>query len=100
MLNDVLLRSTAIMDYLSVHGTHALEKWRKSLPPGPHDWESLGPEGQARYKEFLTVAGCLLAVSTINVSALLTAKPDAVSGLGEAIDDTLRYAQETIKSIV
>jgi hypothetical protein len=88
------------MEYVSVHGTHALEKWRVSLPPEPRDWEALGHEGQDRYKEFLTVAGCLLAVSSINVSALLTAKPDALREMDKAIDETLRYADKTIKLIV
>ncbi|MCX4760206.1 helix-turn-helix domain-containing protein [Streptomyces sp. NBC_01275] len=97
---EVLHRATDIMEYVSVHGTHALEKWRVSLPPEPRDWESLGHEGQERYKEFLTVAGCLLAVSSINVSALLTAKPDALREMDKAIDETLRYADNTIKSIV
>ncbi|MBT2492860.1 helix-turn-helix transcriptional regulator [Streptomyces sp. ISL-96] len=97
---DVLLRATAIMEYVGVHGTHALEKWRVSLPPEPRHWKSLGHEGQERYKEFLTVAGCLLAVSSINVSALLTAKPDALREMDKAIDETLRYADKTIKSIV
>ncbi|MFD3651394.1 helix-turn-helix domain-containing protein [Streptomyces cyaneofuscatus] len=97
---DVLDRAPAIMEYVSVHGTHALEKWRVSLPPEPRDWESLGHEGQERYKEFLTVAGCLLAVSSINVSALLTAEPDALPEMDKAIDETLRYADKTIKSLV
>lgn len=97
---DVLDRATDIMKYVSVHGTHALEKWRVSLPPEPRGWESLGHEGQERYTEFLTVAGCLLAVSSINVSALLTATPDALREMDKAIDETLRYAYKTIKSIV
>ncbi|MGW2777390.1 helix-turn-helix domain-containing protein [Streptomyces olivaceoviridis] len=99
-MTDVLHRATAIMEYVSVHGTHALEKWRVSLPPEPRDWTSLGREGQERYKEFLTVAGCLVAVSSINVSALLTAEPDALREMDKAIDETLRYADKTIKSIV
>ncbi|ALO99519.1 hypothetical protein SHL15_8577 [Streptomyces hygroscopicus subsp. limoneus] len=99
-MTDVLHRATAIMEYVSVHGTHALEKWRVGLPPEPRDWTSLGHEGQERYKEFLTVAGCLVAVSSINVSALLTAKPDALREMDKAIDETLRYADKTIKSIV
>ncbi|MFJ8746023.1 helix-turn-helix domain-containing protein [Embleya sp. NPDC127516] len=97
---DVLLRATATMKYVSVHGIHALEKWGASLPPKPRDWESLGHEGQKRYKEFLTVAGCLLAVSSINVSALLTAQPDSLREMDKAVDQTLRYADKTIKSIV
>ncbi|MGW2100511.1 helix-turn-helix domain-containing protein [Streptomyces olivaceoviridis] len=99
-MTDVLHRATAIMEYVSVHGTHALEKWRVGLPPEPRDWTSLGHEGQERYKEFLTVAGCLVAVSSINVSALLTAEPDALHEMDKAIDETLRYADKTIKSIV
>ncbi|ATW51100.1 helix-turn-helix domain-containing protein [Streptomyces peucetius] len=97
---DVLSRATAIMEYVEVHGTHALEKWRVDLPPEPRDWELLRHERQERYKDFLTAAGCLLAVSSINVSALLTAKPDALREMEMAIDETLRYADRTIKSIV
>ncbi|MEU6708089.1 hypothetical protein [Streptomyces wuyuanensis] len=97
---DVLPRATAIMEYVEVHGTHALEKWRASLPPEPRDWESLGHKGQERYKEFLRVAGCILAVGFINVPALLTAEPDALHTMDKAIGETLRYADTTIKSIV
>ncbi|MGW5434125.1 helix-turn-helix domain-containing protein [Streptomyces sp. NPDC004059] len=97
---EVLDRATTIMEYVEVHGTHALEKWRANLPPEPRDWESLGHEGRERYKEFLTVAGCFLAVSIINVPALLTAKPGDLREMDKAIDETLRYADKTIKSIV
>lgn len=97
---DVLDRAAEIMEYVSIHGTHALGKWRKNLPPEPRDWEALGHDGQERYKEFLTLAGCLLAVSSINISALLTAKPDALREMEKAIDETLRYAGQTIRSII
>ncbi|MFZ3498012.1 hypothetical protein ACODT5_33130 [Streptomyces sp. 5.8] len=97
---DVLHRATATMEYVEVHGTHALEKWRASLPPEPRDWDSLGHEGRERYKEFLTLAGCFLATSIINVPALLTAQPDALREMDRTIDETLRYADKTIKSIV
>ncbi|WP_327260855.1 hypothetical protein OG444_04470 [Streptomyces sp. NBC_01232] len=97
---DVLSRATATMEYVEVHGVHALEKWRVSLPPEPRDWESLGHAGQERYKQFLTVSGCFLAASIINVPALLTAEPDALREMDRAIDETLRYADRTIKSIV
>ncbi|MFE9781822.1 hypothetical protein ACFYPA_27125 [Streptomyces sp. NPDC005775] len=97
---DALQRAAVIMEYVRVHGTHALEKWKVSLPPEPRDWESLGREGQERYKEFLTVAACLLAVSNIPVGALLSAEPDALREMDKAIDETLRYADKTIKSIV
>lgn len=100
MMVDVLSRATDIMEYVEVHGTHALEKWRASLPPEPRDWESLGHEGRERYKEFLTVGGCFLAASIINVPALLTAGPDEVREMDKAIDETLRYADKTIRSIV
>ncbi|MFF2777490.1 hypothetical protein ACFVU3_21575 [Streptomyces sp. NPDC058052] len=99
-LIDVLDRATATMDYVSVHGTHALDKWTAGLPPEPRTWESLGPDGQARYKEFLTMTGCLLAVGSINVSALLTAEPETLRAMDKAVDETLRYADRTIKSIV
>lgn len=43
---DVLSRATVIMEYVEVHGIHALEKWRASLPPESRDWESLGHGGR------------------------------------------------------
>jgi transcriptional regulator with XRE-family HTH domain len=97
---DVLDRATEIMEYVSVHGTHSLGKWRENLPPEPRDWEALGHDGQERYKEFLTLAGCLLAVSSINISALLTAMPDSLREMEKAIDETLVYADQTIRSII
>ncbi|MGW6976197.1 helix-turn-helix domain-containing protein [Streptomyces sp. NPDC054952] len=97
---DVLSRATVIMEYVEVHGTHALEKWRASLPPEPRDWGSLGHEGREQYKEFLSVSGCFLAASMINVSALLSAGPDDLREMGKAMDETLRYADKTIRSIV
>ncbi|RPF29024.1 hypothetical protein [Georgenia muralis] len=100
VMTDVLERAREIMEYVSVHGTHALDKWRTSLPAEPRRWDSLGSEGQRRYGEFLEVAGCLLAVSSINVSALLTAKRDAVEDMAKAIDETLLYADRTIRSFV
>ncbi|MGI5447268.1 helix-turn-helix domain-containing protein [Streptomyces sp. CA-243310] len=97
---DVLSRATVLMEYVEVHGTHALEKWRTSLPPEPRNWESLGHEGREQYKEFLSVSGCFLAASIINVPALLTAGPDDVREMGKAMDETLRYADRTVRSIV
>ncbi|MFD3328479.1 helix-turn-helix domain-containing protein [Streptomyces sp. NPDC058701] len=97
---DVMHRATATMEYVHLHGTHALEKWRVSLPPEPRDWESLGSEAQGRYREFLTAAGCFLAVGSINISALLTAEPDTLSKMNKVNDETLRYVEKTIKSIV
>ncbi|MHA7239566.1 helix-turn-helix domain-containing protein [Arthrobacter sp. TMS1-12-1] len=97
---DVLERAAEIMEYVSIHGTHALEKWRSNLPPEPRDWATLGHEGQERYKEFLTTAGCLLAVSSINISALLTADPEPLREMEKAIDETLGYASRTIRSLI
>ncbi|MFI8364285.1 hypothetical protein ACIGD1_29510 [Streptomyces sp. NPDC085612] len=97
---DVLDRGTAVMEYLTVHGIHALGRWKAGLPPRPRDWDALGPDERDRYGQFVTVAGCLLAVSSINVGALLSAEPAALRELNRANDDTLRYADRTIRSIV
>ena len=97
---DVLPRATAIMKYIEVHGTNALEEWKATLPPEPRGWESLGHERQKRYQEFLTVAGSFLAVAVINFPTLLTAQPDALREMEKTINETLRYADETVKSIV
>ncbi|MGW4806488.1 helix-turn-helix domain-containing protein [Kitasatospora sp. NPDC004272] len=97
---EVLGRATAVMEYIQVHGTHALERWAASLPPEPRNWESLGAHGQERYQEFLTVAGSFLAVSTINVPALLTAEPAALREMDQDIDQMLRYADRTVRAVV
>lgn len=97
---DVLERATRIMEYVSVHGTHALVKWQKNLPPEPRTWEMLENDGQLRYKQFLTVAGCLLSVSNINISVLLTAEPDPLREMEKAIDEMLTYADTTTRALV
>ena len=97
---DTLQRATDVMAYISVHGTHALNKWKDGLPTRPRHWAELGEEGKSRYQDFLTLAGCLLAVSSINVSALLTAEPDPLSEMTKAIDETLRHADRTIRTLV
>ncbi|WP_432151618.1 helix-turn-helix domain-containing protein [Streptomyces sp. bgisy029] len=97
---DVLHHSTEIIEYIGVHGTHALERWRTNLPPEPRNWETLGHEGQEQYGKFLMVAGCFVAVSSIDVGALLTAEPNTLREKHSSIDETLRFAGKSIRSLV
>ncbi|KAB2590158.1 helix-turn-helix transcriptional regulator [Streptomyces arboris] len=97
---DVLHGARKIIEYIGVHGTHALERWRTNLPPGPRNWGALGHEGQEQYRKFLTVAGCFVAVSSVDVGALLTAQPNALREKHSSIDETLRFADRNIRSLV
>jgi hypothetical protein len=97
---DTLQRAAILIEYVSVHGAHALSKWQDLLPAEPRQWDDLGEEGRTRYNEFLTVAGCLMAISSINVGALLTATPDELPEMVKAIDGTLRYADRTVRRLV
>lgn len=97
---SVLERATGILDYAGVHGSHALTKWAKTLPAEPRAWEALDPMAQAQYEDFLRLAGCVLAVSSINVGVLLTAEPEALEEMRVAIKDTLTEAEKTIESLV
>lgn len=96
----VLTEATEILEYASIHGSHALKKWAESLPAEPRHWDDLDESSQVRYNEFLTIASCVLAVSSINVGALLTAEPAALKEMKAAINDTLKVADEQIKAIV
>src|SRR5690606_21731027 len=93
---SVLESATTILGYASVHGSHALAKWAKTLPPEPRDWNAMDSHAQAQYNDFLRLAGCVLAVSSVNVSALLTAEPEALEEMKTAIKDTLTEAEQTI----
>ena len=97
---DTLQRATELIEYVSIHGAHALSKWKDDLPAHPRQWDDLDENGQTSYNQFLTVAGCLLAVSSINVGALLTATPDELPDMAKAIDDTLRYTDRAIRGLV
>lgn len=97
---SVLERATKILGYAGVHGSHALTKWAKTLPPQPRVWDALDSNAQAQYRDFLRLAGCVLAVSSINVGALLTARPEAIEEMRVAIKDTLTEAEQTIESLV
>jgi hypothetical protein len=99
-LVGTLEEATEIVAYLALHASHALSRWRSTLPPEPRHWDDMSEGAQRRYGEFLTLAACLLSISRIDLSALMTATPDQLERMTTEIDDTLTYASRTAKELV
>lgn len=99
-LVDILPRATATLDYVAMHGGHALNRWERRLGPRPLDWDSMSPEENQRYHDFSEVAAAQLAVVSINVQDLMASRGEDREKLIEFADEVLTEAQSTIESLV
>jgi transcriptional regulator with XRE-family HTH domain len=93
---DLLRRVTETLEYIAVHGGHALARWRGRLPDGPLHWNSLEESDRAAYGGFVTVTACQLTLISINVDGLLESRgAERVSRIAAA-DEVLSQVQETV----
>ena len=97
---EILPRATTVLEYIAVHACHALERWKLELGPPPLKWGSLKEMQQQRYRDFVEVAGCQIAVVTINVEAIMENSDDQREQLIQLADETLTQAQAKIESRV
>jgi len=100
-LIEYLNRGTGILDYVRVHATHALERWRTGLPPvdgdGVRAWANLTPQQQDRYHDFITIAACYLSVVVeINPQAFMAAPTDAGTNTDTEHDDDVDFADPVV----
>lgn len=98
-LVDVLPRATEILDYVAVHASHALKKWRTDLAPRPIAWPEMTPEQQQRYQDFITIAGCQLSVDSISVEEVMTTEGEQLEHLIEVANDVLTRAAKTVEAL-
>lgn len=99
-LIDILPRATQTLDYIAIHGGHALKRWDGQLGQRPLDWDSLSTDAQQRYRDFVAISASQLSVVSINVQELMTSRGEEREELIEFADEVLKQAQSTIESLV
>jgi hypothetical protein len=97
---NILPRATEMLDYIAVHGGHALKRWEDRLGPRPLDWKSMSPDEKQRYQDFIGISASQLSVVTINVQGLMASRGEDREKLIEFADEVLKQAQSTIESLV
>jgi transcriptional regulator with XRE-family HTH domain len=87
-LVEIVSRATALLDYIAVHGSHALRRWASNLGDEPTDWWSLRAEDRERYQEFVEIAASQLALLTIGVQDIMTSRDedlDEIIAIADAV---------------
>lgn len=99
-LENILPQATDTLDYIATHASHALTRWDQRLPTGPITWDSLNSADQQRYEDFVEIAAAQLAIVTINVQGLLTARGSDRDQLIQLADQVLRQSQDAVRTRV
>lgn len=94
-LLEVLPLATELLEYISVHGGHALNRWEITMG----DDRELVQGGRDRYQQFVEIAAAQMAVSTLDVQGLLNARDEdrhqaealARALIAEARDTVMAY---------
>ncbi|MEO7235254.1 MAG: helix-turn-helix transcriptional regulator [Lapillicoccus sp.] len=97
---DLLGRSTDRLDYIAVHGGHALLRWQGQLPTEARVWGDLSGADQSQYRAFVEVAAAQVCVDTVNMTELLAATGPQQSALLEVADAILTLAQQDVERLV
>lgn len=97
---DVIPRAAKTLDYIAVHGGHALKRWKSQLGAGPLNWDSLSPDDQQRYQDFIRVAASQLSIAAINVQELMASRGADREARIEFADEVLKQGQSTIESLI
>lgn len=99
-LLEVIPRATALLDYIAVHASHALERWGHQIGEGPVNWKTLGDEEQQRYQDFVTIAAAHLALATIDLQPLAHTGGIELEHAKAVADQVLIQAKRAITSRV
>lgn len=95
-----LPRATELLNYIAVHAGHALDRWERGLGELEPTWETLGPEAEDRFREFVLIAQTAFAIR-IEFEALSSAQQsdDLRRKIGD-VDALLTIANEVVTSRV
>lgn len=97
-LAEVMPRATELFEYVSLHAAHAVTRWRDQLGEGSLAWDSLSPDQQRRYDDFVEIAAAHLAVATIDFQELAGSRDESLERAVALVDQILRQAREAITS--
>jgi hypothetical protein len=96
----LLAEATDILGYIAVHASHALRRWRATLPTAPAEWSDLGTDQQHAYTTFVEIAAHQVCVDSIDVTGLLAAPAQRQTALIEAAEAILAHARHKVELLV
>jgi hypothetical protein len=99
-LLEVLPRTTQLLDYISIHGSHAFTRWEQVLGSGSLQWEELDPQVQERYRQFERIAAAQIAVSNLNIQELYASRDEELERALERVRALLEEAQHIVVEYV
>ena len=99
-LRDILPRATRTLDYIAVHGGHALKRWEVQLGPRPMNWDAMSTDEKQRYQDFVDVAASQLSVVGIDVQQLMVSRGADREHLIELADQVLQQTESKVQSLV
>lgn len=99
-LVEVIPRATGLLEYIAVHGGHALDRWLQTIGTSPVAWVDLTSAQQQHYQDFITVAECQLSLNGIDTSSFLTSEGDALQRVIADTNDLLQGADRAIRDLV
>lgn len=99
-LADLIPKATELFEYVALHAAHAVNRWRDQLESGPLAWESLSPDQQNRYDDFVAIAAAHLAVATVDLQELAESTGDSLARAVGLAEQILEQSREVINSRV
>lgn len=99
-LMDTLADATRVFDYIGTHAGHAEQRWATCISADGVESEDLDPASQARYQDFLNIAGCQLAVAGIDAGAFMVNRGPDLEALTTSAREVLEHAQRTVAELV
>lgn len=97
---DVVPDATSLLDYISVHATHALERWERTLDQGTLQWHRLTPEDQEKYREFERIAAAQVAVSNIDIQTIYASRDEDLDRVVKNTRALIREARDLVAQYV
>lgn len=99
-LANLIPRATELFEYVALHAGHAVNRWRGQLGSGRLAWESLSPDQQQRYDDFVAIAAAHLAVATVDLRELAESTGDNLARAVGLAEQILEQSREVITSRV
>jgi transcriptional regulator with XRE-family HTH domain len=97
---DLLTQATELLAYIALHASHALRRWRATLPAGAARWSDLSADQQGAYAVFVDVAAYQVCVDSINMTELLAAPVGQQAALIQTAGAILQVARQDVEVLI
>lgn len=94
-LYKIIPEAASILDYVAVHGSHALNRWARELrdlDDPPYEWNDLTTDQQEQWERFVAVAACQISAAAIDAERILVAA-------GESREELITITQEALSEV-